>query len=246
METTPAPLRSARIRVWDLPLRLFHWLLVIAIALAFLSSEEDSLLNQWHILAGWVAGILIVFRIVWGLVGGEHSRFVDFVRPSAVGSHIRELLRGRPEPSLGHNALGALSVLLLLALIAATVWTGVILVEDVHELLAWTLLALVAVHVAAVVLMSLLARENLVAAMVTGTKPAARHAGAGNAKRPGLAGLILAAAVVAGTIYAIRAYDPLAFTLRSAEDYEHGAAGRQSGRGGGEREKDHDGADDDS
>lgn len=246
METTPAPLQPARIRVWDLPLRLFHWLLVIAIALAFLSAEEDSLLNQWHILAGWVAGILIVFRIVWGFVGGEHSRFVDFVRPSGIGRHIGELLRGRAEPSLGHNALGALSVLLLLALIAATVWTGVILMEDVHELLGWTLLALVAVHVAAVVLMSFLTRENLVAAMVTGSKPASRHAGAGNARRPGVAGLIVAAGVVGGTIYAIRTYDPLAFTLRSAEDYEHAAAGRQNGRSGGGNEKDHDGADDDS
>lgn len=246
MATTLAPRQSARIRVWDLPLRLFHWLLVIAIALAFLSSEEDSVLNQWHIFSGWVASILIVFRIAWGFVGGEHSRFGDFVRPSDIGRHIGEVLRGRPECTLGHNALGALSVLLLLTLVAVTVWTGIILMEDLHEVLAWTLLALVAVHVAAVVLMSLLTRESLVTAMITGTKPAARHAGADHAKRPGVTGLIVAAAVVAGTIYAIRTYDPLAFTLRSAEDYEHGVVGRQNDRSGGDHDEDHEGTGGDS
>jgi cytochrome b len=243
MATTLAPLQSDRIRVWDLPLRLFHWLLVVAIAIAFLSSEEDSALNQWHILAGWVAGLLIVFRITWGFVGGEHSRFVDFVRPSRVGHHVGELLRGRAEPTLGHNALGALSVLLLLILVAATVWTGATLVEDLHELLAWTLLAFVGIHVAAVVLMSVLARENLVAAMITGTKPAARHPDARDAARPGLIGLIVAAVILAGTIVAIRAYDPSAFTLRSVEDFEHKREAGHGAQSGSEEDGQEQGAD---
>jgi len=67
MATSYASLLAARIKVWDLPLRVCHWLLVTAIVLAFLSSEEGSALNQWHILAGWVAGILIAFRLIWGL-----------------------------------------------------------------------------------------------------------------------------------------------------------------------------------
>ncbi|MGZ8345789.1 MAG: cytochrome b/b6 domain-containing protein [Allosphingosinicella sp.] len=245
MATTLTAQRKARIRVWDLSLRLFHWLLVIAIALAFLSSEEDSMLNQWHVLSGWVAGILIVFRIAWGFVGGEHSRFANFVSPSGIGRHLGELLRGRPEPTLGHNALGAVSVLLLLVLASATIWTGVILSEEVHEVLAWTLLALVGVHVAAVVLMSLLTRESLVAAMITGTKPAERHPGARDAGRAGPIGLIVAAAVLAGTIYFVQAYDPLAFTLRSAESYEHGAEAGRSQRGGGEHDADEEGGDHD-
>src|SRR5690606_8568411 len=74
-----------RVKVWDLPLRLFHWTLVAAIALALLSSEEGSGLNKWHVLSGWVAGLLIVFRLIWGVVGGEHSRFSDFIRPSRIG-----------------------------------------------------------------------------------------------------------------------------------------------------------------
>jgi cytochrome b len=223
---------AARIRVWDVPLRLFHWLLVAAIALAFLSSEEDSALAQWHIVSGWVAGLLVLFRIVWGFAGGEHSRFADFVRPAAVGRHVGALLRGRAEASLGHNALGAMSVLLLLAMVAATVVTGILLVEDAHELVAWILLGLVAIHVAAVVLMSVMTRENLVRAMIGGSKPAARHAGARDATPPRLGGLILAALVLAGSVYAVHAYDPLAFTLRSAEDYEHGTGQRESGENG--------------
>ena len=81
------------IRVWDWPLRLFHWLLVFTIAVAFLSSEQDSALNQWHVLSGWVAAVLIAFRLVWGFVGGEHSRFTDFIRPSRIAEHISGLLK---------------------------------------------------------------------------------------------------------------------------------------------------------
>ena len=143
MSTRYAGARAARIRVWDAPLRIFHWLLVVTIALAFLSSEEDSALNAWHIVAGWLAGLLIIFRIAWGFVGGEHSRFIDFVHPSRVRAHLVELLHGRPMPTLGHNPLGARSVLALLGLILATVLTGVTLREEAHEIVAWTLLAVV-------------------------------------------------------------------------------------------------------
>ena len=217
----------SRIDVWDLPLRLFHWLLVLAVAVAFLSSEEDSPLNVWHVLAGWVAGVLIVFRLVWGFVGGEHSRFADFVRPSRVGEHISGLLHRRSERTLGHNPLGGLSVILLLALAAATVLSGAFGgegAEDFHELIAWTLLAFVGLHVAAVVAMSVLERENLVAAMITGKKPGQRHPRGANARPPGLTGVAVAMVVLALTVYGILSYDPHAFTLRRAEAFEQRAS----------------------
>jgi len=210
--------------VWDLPLRLFHWLLVAAIAVAFLSAEQDSVLNQWHVLAGWVAGVLIAFRLVWGFVGGELSRFADFIRPSRIGSHLKEMMGGRVQPSVGHNPLGAIAVVILLGLTAVVVWTGAFggeSAEDLHELLAWTLLAMVGVHVAAVVAMSVIERENLVRAMVTGKKQRTRHARLGDARRPGLVAWIIAAATAAASIYAILQYDPKAFTLRPAEAFEH-------------------------
>lgn len=225
-----------RVRVWDLPLRLFHWTLVFAVGLAFLSSEEDVALNQWHVLAGWVAGILIVFRLIWGFVGGEHSRFSDFVRPSRLADHVSGILRGRVESTLGHNPLGAISVFILLGLAAATVWTGAFggeAAEEFHEVIAWTLLAMVALHVAAVVVMSLLVRENLVRAMITGDKRLSRHLGAADARRPSVLGFSVALVLLVGTAYAILRYDPQAFTLRSTEVYEHGA-GPASGNANGE------------
>lgn len=213
-----------RIRVWDLPLRLFHWILVVAIAVAFLSSEEDSGLNNWHVLSGWVASALLVFRLVWGFVGGEHSRFADFVKLSGLRHHLSGLARGKIEPAVGHNPLGAIAVILLLLLVAVTVWSGAFLGEageELHEVVAWTLLALVAVHVLAVIFTSLLSRENLVRAMIDGTKPRQLHPFTMDAKRPGPVALLLGAATLSGTVYAILNYDPDAFTPRSAESFEH-------------------------
>lgn len=228
-QSATVPLRSAnleRIEVWDLPLRLFHWTLVIAIAVAFLSSEEGSAINQWHFAAGWVAGLLLVFRLIWGFVGGEHSRFRDFIRPSRIAAHISELRQRNIEPSLGHNPLGAVAVLALLLLTAVTVWTGAFggeSAEDLHEVVAWSLLAVIGLHIVAVTIMSLLQRENLVRAMITGSKPAPRHPGATDAKRPSLLGIGLTALVLAGSLYGILSYDPQAFTPR-AHDTELGTA----------------------
>ena len=215
------------VRVWDAPLRLFHWVLVIAIAVAFLSSEEDSALNQWHVLAGWVAALLIVFRLAWGFAGGEHSRFSDFVRPSRVAHHLRELIRGRVEPSLGHNPLGSIAVLLLLGLTAATVGTGAFggeATEDLHEIFGWSLLAMVALHVVAVLAMSLLQRENLVRAMITGRKLRERHPSAKDARSPQLIGIVLSLAVLGTALVGVLRYDPNAFTLRPSEAFEQRGA----------------------
>ena len=201
-----SPARNDSIRVWDLPLRLFHWLLVAAVTLAFLSSEEDGALAPWHVPVGWAIAVLLAFRLTWGFVGGEHARFAEFVKPSALGAHVRGLLRGQPDASPGHNALGAFSVLLLLALVAATVWTGAVGVdEEIHELIAYSLLALVALHVAAVIVMSLLTRENLVRAMVTGRKRRDRHPGGRDARASGWSGLALSLLVAAAAVAAILA-----------------------------------------
>ena len=219
----------ARIKVWDLPLRLFHWALVASIAVAFLSSEGEGPLGQWHMAAGWTAAVLLVFRLVWGFVGGEHSRFADFLRPSAIGRHISGVLGKGANDHLGHNPLGAIAIVVLLALTALTVGTGAFggeAAEGLHETVAWTLLAMVGLHVAAVIVMSIVERENLARAMITGTKSAERHVGAHDARSPGLLAWASAVIAAAGAIYLILQYDPLAFSPRTTEaaDQEYAAA----------------------
>lgn len=230
------------IRVWDPGVRLFHWLLVASIALAFLSSEEDSLLSAWHVPAGWVAAVLIAFRLVWGFVGGEHARFANFIRPSQIVPHVQSLFSAKAHSSIGHNPLGALAVLALLGLTSATAATGAAGVsEDAHEAIAYSLLALIGVHVAAVLLMSHLAKDNLILAMVTGKKHASRYPDAHNAEPPARLAAPVAALVVGAAAYGATRIDPQAFTPSvRAEAGEAGEThGDESGEDG-EREHEHD------
>jgi cytochrome b len=122
--------------------------------------------------------------VLWGLFGTRHARFAAFVRgPAAVVAYLKSLLRGRPEHHAGHNPAGALAIVALLMLAVAVPATGWVLfndlagewLEDVHEGVANAMLALVAVHVAAVAISSWLHRENLVASMITGRKTAPRE-----------------------------------------------------------------------
>ncbi|MFC3069058.1 cytochrome b/b6 domain-containing protein [Phenylobacterium soli] len=227
----PSASEPRSVRVWDLPTRLFHWLLVAAIAVAFLSSEDDSALSAWHQTAGWIAAALIAFRLVWGLVGGEHARFTDFLRPTRIAEHLKGLAGGRREPELGHNPLGGIAILAILGLVAGTVATGVLTLQggedELHEVIAYGLLALVGVHVVAVIAMSLIGRENLVRAMVTGAKPTARHPGARDARPAPLVALPLAALAVAAVAYGATRIDPKAFTPHAAAA-EAGEQGEQA------------------
>lgn len=187
---TPKPLRlTPNILVWDLPVRVFHWLLALSFAGAWITAESE----RWrllHVTLGYTMGGLLAFRVLWGLVGTRHARFSDFVRgPRAALRYLGGLLRGQPEPYVGHNPAGALAIVALLALgglIVATGWAnynelGGDLMEELHEALASTMLAVVGVHVLAVIVSSRLHHENLVRAMITGRKHGApgdgiRHA----------------------------------------------------------------------
>lgn len=214
------------IPVWDLPVRLFHWSLVGAITIAFLSSAENSLIAGWHTASGWVAAVLIAFRLVWGLVGGKYARFANFIRTKGIVGHLRALASGRPERSVGHNPAGGLAIVGLLALTGIVVFTGVQLLsggeEDFHEATAYALLGLIVVHVAAVIATSLLTRENLVAAMVTGRKIAAFHPGARNPIRSSPFALLLAVGVMVAAVIGATRIDPSAFAFRSLESAESG------------------------
>ncbi len=165
--------------VWDVPVRVFHWLLVFCFAGAYLTAENE----RWqlvHVTLGYTMAGLIGFRLVWGCIGSRYARFSDFVRgPAAVAAYLRSLLHGRPQHFLGHNPAGAVAIVGLLALGAAVAASGWFTLqegsaevwEEVHETFANLMLALVLLHIAAVVASSRLHRENLVASMISGQKP---------------------------------------------------------------------------
>lgn len=218
------PIRT--VKTWDLGVRLFHWLLVASIALAFLSSEEDSILSAWHEPAGWVAAVLIAFRLVWGVVGGEHARFANLIRPSRLKGHVTGLFAGRVHASLGHNPLGGIAVIGLLILTAATMFTGAADGEDIHEVIAWTLLGMIALHLGAVIAMSFLTRDNLIRAMITGRKKTTHFPHAQDAAPPIRLAVPLAMLAVAGSGYVATRVDPNAFALGvRAEATEKAAEG---------------------
>lgn len=237
--STPYPPSPATVRVWDLPVRLFHWLLAATILAAFLSSEEESALAPWHVPAGWLAAILILFRLVWGFVGGEHARFVNFVKPGQIAHHLRGLLAGKPERSIGHNALGGLAIVALLGTIGGIVYTGATMQgeggEGLHETLANVLLGLVALHVIAVVAMSLITRDNLIRAFITGRKRAALHSGVPDAQPPATLAVPLAVVAIGASTYGALALDPLAFTPGA-----HAEAGERGGGAAAKGEQDDD------
>ena len=190
------------ILVWDLPVRVFHGLLALSFAGAYVTAESE----RWrlaHVTLGYTVGGLIVFRLLWGLIGTRHARFASFVRgPAAVLRYLRSLLSAQPEHHVGHNPAGALAIVALLGLGALLVLTGWATyndvggewLEDLHEGVANTMLAVVLVHIGAVLLSSRLHHENLVRAMVTGRKQGAPSEGVRRAWR--VPALLLLAAVL--------------------------------------------------
>jgi cytochrome b len=169
---------AATVKIWDPFVRIFHWSLVASFAVAWLSAEDWRALHEW---AGYAAGSLIAFRLLWGIVGTRYARFRQFVRsPSAVIGYVRDIVTGREARYLGHNPAGGLMIVALIAAVASVSTTGWMMttdtffgvdwVEHVHEALASGMLALVGIHVLGVVVASLRHRENLAAAMISGRK----------------------------------------------------------------------------
>jgi len=169
---------ATRILVWDIPTRIFHWLLAGSFIGAFVTAESE-MFRAVHVALGYLLLALIGFRIVWGIVGTRYARFSAFAfGPSKVWAYLKSLLTRSPQHYLGHNPAGSWAIygLLLLGVLAgATGYAtyneiGGEWFEELHEALANTMLALVGVHIAGVVVSSLLHRENLVKSMINGYK----------------------------------------------------------------------------
>ena len=179
-----------RILVWDIPTRLFHWLLAASFTGAFLTAESEQY-RDVHVALGYLLLALIGFRIVWGLVGTRYARFRSFAfRPSQVLSYLRSLLRGSPQHYVGHNPAGSWVIYGLLLLGLLTGITGYATYnelggdafEELHEAVASAMLALVALHVGGVIVSSLAHRENLVGSMLSGYKVGEAAQGIRNAR----------------------------------------------------------------
>lgn len=167
-----------RILVWDWPVRIGHWLLVGAFALAWITSESETFRLVHACAGGTVVGV-VLFRLVWGVLGTRHARFASFVRgPAAVIEYVIGLLKRNEPPHAGHNAAGGWAIVALLGLGLLSGASGWLVYEDiggewlgeVHEALASGMLMVAVLHVAGVAVSSLAHRENLVRAMLTGLK----------------------------------------------------------------------------
>jgi len=181
------------VKVWDLPVRVFHWALVVVVLVAGLT--ETAAPANWlgvHVVAGYTLAGLLATRLVWALLGSEFSRFDRFVlAPRAVLGHLRDLLTGRPSRHLGHNPAGSAMIVALLLVLAALVVTGLVTLggmfkqgplapllpfvvgspaRQIHNAFFYLLLILIALHLVGVALESALTRENLARAMIDGLK----------------------------------------------------------------------------
>ncbi len=183
---------SYRILVWDLPTRLFHWMLVVLVAVSFVTGKTGGTAMQYHEWSGVAILALILFRVLWGLFGGIPSRFSSFIRgPRKVFGYARSLLGNGHQPYLGHNPMGAWSIIAMLAVLLIQVGTGLFANDDIltegplyhlvskdasdwltriHHINRSILIGLIALHLAAIVFYWLVKRENLMLPMITGRK----------------------------------------------------------------------------
>ncbi len=181
-----------QVKVWDLPVRIGHWALVALVTVAMATGENEGPILRVHLAVGYLALAIVVFRLGWGVIGSEHARFADFVRPfAAVRAYAVRLLALRPPFHLGHNPLGGWMIVGLIATLVLVVASGVAaeaglpgagglarfipgvigrMVGEVHEGAANLLVLLALVHVAGVAIHRLLTGERLVRAMITGAK----------------------------------------------------------------------------
>ena len=181
--------------VWDLPLRVFHWLFALSIAASYATAKAGFEWMQVHFYLGfWMIG-LVIFRVIWGFVGPQHARFSNFLKgPSTLLRYLKSLTGGPPINTAGHNPAGGLMVIVMMAVVALQAGTGLFATDDIawsgaytpavsgslagtltslhHSNFNW-ILAIIALHLLAIGFYWLVKKQNLVVPMFTGHKPAA-------------------------------------------------------------------------
>ena len=216
--------------VWDLPTRLFHWLLALDIVGLYFTAEAGDPIMEWHFRLGYVALGLVAFRIVWGFIGPKHARFSTFLTgPGPLFRYLRTFLKRDAVAAPGHNPVGALMVIVLLVMVGFQAITGLFTSDDIvfagpyngavssetasklggyHHLnfsiLQWAILA----HVVAVFFYLLFKRQNLIGAMFHGRKPAHIVSETEAISSSQLVKAIILALVVAGAVWYLVANAP--------------------------------------
>jgi cytochrome b len=220
-------MNERQIRVWDLPVRITHWALVICVAGLYATGEFDWLDMQWHFRFGYGVLALLLFRLIWGVIGSEHARFSDFVRgPRAIAAYLRGWFSPEHRSSIGHNPLGALAVLAMLALLLAQAVSGLFSNDEIewygplservsastsswwtdwHHLGQKFLLAMIGLHLLAISAYRWFKRENLVRPMITGRK---RRADGADARWASVWLALLVFAACLALVWAISVYGP--------------------------------------
>lgn len=167
------------ILVWDLPTRLFHWLLAASVLGAFAIGsfvDDDSPGFSLHMLLGALAAFMLLLRVIWGLVGSRYARLSSLaLRPTAVIDYFRGMLKKSDKRWLGHNPGSSVAIVAMVLLVLGVAGSGALMasnhaLKELHELLAYTLMVTVVGHVAGVLLHTVRHRENLPLAMVDGRK----------------------------------------------------------------------------
>lgn len=226
-EVEVAAATPARVRVWDLPTRLFHWVLAACVLGSIISAKIGGNAMAWHFRFGYVVLTLLAFRLLWGFVGGRWSRFASFVyAPSTTLRYLRGQSRDDEHHHVGHNPLGAFSVFGFLALLLLQVSTGLVADDEIsnagplvkfvsgatsslatnwHKNFGqWLIISLIVLHLAAITFYWLRHRRNLVAPMLHGDKPlGARVPASDDDLRSRIVAAVLLAVCAAGVAWLI-------------------------------------------
>jgi cytochrome b len=209
--------------IWDIPTRVFHWAIVIALCYSWYSMEIEEDLDH-HFLSGYLALGLIVFRLIWGVIGSRYARFGSFVyRPAEIGAYAKTFFGRDGGRYAGHNPMGGLSVLVLLLLILIQASTGMFaddeyyyfaplnnlvsastasVITQFHGMNAKFILAFALLHIVAIIFYRLYKREELAMAMITGRKPD-KHDRFESIAGSRLTVAVILAIVVAATVYGV-------------------------------------------
>lgn len=213
----------AKVRVWDVPVRLFHWLLLALLGFSWWSGDQGNEWMEYHGWSGCAILTLLLFRIAWGFVGSDTARFSHFVRGTRISyAYLRSVLQRQPKVYLGHNPLGGWMILSLLLVLLVQAITGLFgnddidyeaplshwlrhstssLITTVHAYNFDLLLGLIGLHVAAVLTHQLLRRDDMIKAMFTGVKTGANGATAGRMVPPWRALVLLG--LITALVYAL-------------------------------------------